>query len=94
MAITKEIVVDKIEVLEMGHVQVRTATKIIEDGKVLTRTFQRHVLEPSIKDGDTWKDTDISGEDEKVQKICDLTWTDDVKTAYQEKVDARFSLGE
>ena len=94
MAIEKQILVDKIEILEMGQVQVRTATKIIEDGKVLTRTFQRHVLEPSINDGGTWKDTDISGEDEKVQKICNLTWTDDVKTAYQEKVDARFSLGE
>ena len=32
MAITKETTVDKIEVREMGQVQVRTATVIKEDG--------------------------------------------------------------
>ena len=37
MAITKEIVVDKVEVLEMGQVQVRTATVIKEDSKEITR---------------------------------------------------------
>ena len=94
MAITKETVVDKIEVLEMGQVQVRTATKIIEDGTELNRSFHRHVLEPSIKNGDTWEDTDISGEDAKVQAICTATWTDEVKTAYQEMIDAQTPLGE
>ena len=49
MAITKETVVDKIEVLEMGQVQVRTATVIKEDGVELTRTLHRHVLQPRIK---------------------------------------------
>ena len=94
MAITKETVVDKIEVLEMGQVQVRTATKIIEDGTELNRSFHRHVLEPSVKNGDAWEDTDISGEDAKVQAICTATWTDDVKTAYQEMIDAQTPLGE
>ena len=36
MALTKETVVDKIEVLEMGQVQVRTATRVKEDGTVLS----------------------------------------------------------
>ena len=94
MAITKEIVVDKIEVLEMGSVQVRTATKIVEDGNELSRNFHRHVLEPSVKNGDTWEDTDISGEDAKVQAICNAVWTDEVKTAYQEMMDAQNTLGE
>lgn len=94
MAITKETVVDKIEVLEMGQVQVRTATKIIEDGTELNRSFHRHVLEPSVKNGDAWEDTDISGEDAKVQAICTATWTDEVKTAYQEMIDAQTPLGE
>ena len=87
MAITKQTVVDKIEVLEMGQVQVRTATKIVEDGNELTRSFHRHVLEPSVKNGDAWEDTDISGEDVKVQGICNATWTDEVKKAYQDMVD-------
>ena len=94
MAIKKETVEDKIEVLEMGQVQVRTATKIMEDGNELNRSFHRHVLEPSIKNGDTWEDTDISGEDAKVQAICNATWTDEVKTAYQEMKDAENNLGD
>ena len=94
MAITKETVVDKIEVLEMGQVQVRSATKIMEDGYELNRSFHRHVLEPSFKNGDTWEDTDISGEDAKVQAICNATWTDEVKTAYQEMKDAENNLGD
>jgi len=94
MAITKETVVDKIEVLEMGQVNVRTATVIKEDDNELTRSFHRHVLEPSVKNGDAWEDTDISSEDAKVQAICNATWTDEVKTAYQEMMDAQSNLGD
>ena len=82
MAITKETVVDKIEVLEMGQVQVRTAAKIVEDGNELTRSFHRHVVVPSTKTGDTWGDTDISNEDAKVQAICNAAWTAQVKTDF------------
>ena len=89
MALTKETVVDKIEVLEMGQVQVRTATRVKEDGAVLSSSFHRHVVNPSTKSGDTWADTDISGEDARVQAIATATWTSAVKTAYQEMVDAQ-----
>ena len=89
MALTKETVVDKIEVMEMGQVQVRTATRVMEDGAVLSSSFHRHVVEPSTKTGDTWADTDISGEDARVQAVANATWTDSVKTAYQEMVDAQ-----
>ena len=88
MALTKEIVVDKIEVLEMGQVQVRTATRVKEDGAVLSSSFHRNTLAPSTKTGETWGDTDISGEDARVQAVANATWTDSVKTAYQEMVDA------
>ncbi len=88
MALTKETIVDKIEVLEMGQVQVRTATRILEDGTQLSSSFHRHVVNPSTKTGDTWGDTDISGEDARVQAIATATWTSAVKTAYQEQQDA------
>ena len=88
MALTKETIVDKIEVLEMGQVQVRTATRVKEDGAVLSSSFHRHVVVPSVKSGDTWGDTDISGEDARVQAVANATWTSAVKTAYQEMVDA------
>ena len=89
MALTKEVTVDKIEVLEMGQVQVRTATRVLEDGAVLSSSFHRHVVVPSVKTDDTWGDTDISGEDARVQAIATATWTSSVKTAYQEMVDAQ-----
>ena len=88
MALTKEIVIDKIEVLEMGQVQVRRATRVKEDGVVLSTSFHRHVVHPSIKTGDTWADTDISGEDARVQAVANATWTNSVKTAYQAMIDA------
>ena len=88
MALTKEIVVDKIEVLEMGQVQVRTATRIKEDGVELSSSFHRNTLLPSTKTGDTWNDTDISGEDARVQAVANATWTDSVKTAYRAMMDA------
>ena len=89
MALTKETVVDKIEVLEMGQVQVRTATRVKEDGEVLSSSFHRHVVEPSTKASGSWADTDISGEDARVQAIATATWTSAVKTAYQEMIDAQ-----
>jgi len=88
MALTKEVLADKIETLEDGSVQVRTATIIKEGTKELSRSFHRHVLHPSTKAEDTWGDTDISGEEDRVKAICNVVWTDSVKTAYQEKADA------
>ena len=88
MALTKETVVDKIEVLEMGEIQVRTATRVKEDGAVLSSSFHRHVVVPSVKTGDSWADTDISKEDARVQAVANATWTDSVKTAYRAMVDA------
>ena len=89
MALTKETVVDKIEVLEMGQVQVRTATRILEDGVQLSQSYHRHVVEPSIKTDGSWADTDISGEDARVQAVATATWTSAVKTAWQEDWDAQ-----
>ena len=89
MALTKEIVVDKIEVLEKGTVQVRAVTRVMEDGTELGSSFLRHLLVPSDKSSGSWEDTDISGEDAKVQAVCDAVWTSAVKTAYQEAQDAQ-----
>jgi len=89
MALTKETVVDKIEVLEMGQVQVRTATRVKEDGVQLSQTYSRHVLAPSTKVSGSWADTDISGEDARVQAVANATWTNSVKTAYRAMIDAQ-----
>ena len=90
--ITKEIEYDKIEVVNTWNIQVRQATKIMEeqaDGskKELTRSFHRHTLTPfkSEKVDDKWTHTatDLSGEDASVQAIANAAWTDSVKTAYK-----------
>jgi len=91
--ITKEIEYDKIEVVGTYHIQVRKATKIMEensDGSLteLSRNFHRHVLAPfnsSVDaDGDwTHAATDISGVATSVQAIANAAWTDAVKNAYQ-----------
>ena len=86
MAITKEIVEDKIEIVgDYKNIQVRTATVIKEDDKELTRSFHRKVLEcvSSSYDGSSWThtDTDVSGESTEVQAICNAVWTTTVKNA-------------
>ena len=91
--ITKEIEYDKIEVVNIWNIQVRKATKIMEeqsDGskKEISRAFHRHVLVPfdSKKGSDgkwTHTATDISGEDASVQAIANAAWTDSVKADYK-----------
>jgi hypothetical protein len=70
-------IVDRIEVFESGVVQVRTATRIMEDGKQISGTFHRHVVSP----GD-----DYSAEDARVKAICKATHTAAVVAAYKAAV--------
>jgi hypothetical protein len=73
-------IVDRIEVVENGCVQVRTKTTIIEDGKQISGTFHRHVVAP----GD-----DYSAEDARVQAICAATHTAEVIAAYKAAIAAQ-----
>ena len=75
MAITKELIEDKIEIVgDYKSVQVRTATVIKEDGVELNRSFHRHVV--NCLD-------DISEQSAEVQAICNAVWTDELKASYQ-----------
>jgi hypothetical protein len=74
MALEKIEVVDRIEVVENGCVQVRTKTAIKEDGKEISCTFHRHIVAP----GD-----DYSAESDRVKAICAATHTADVISAYE-----------
>ena len=69
MALTKSVTADKIEVVETGDstvVQVRTATKVLEDGVVISQSYHRHVIQP----GDDW-----SSEPSNVQAICNAVFS-------------------
>ena len=70
-------VVDLIEALENGTVQVRTKTAFKEDGVEVGSKFHRHVVVPGA---------DVSGEDAKVQAIAASIHTAEVIAAYQEKL--------
>lgn len=85
MAITKEILVGKIEIVgEFKSVQVRTDTVVKEDGSELSRSYHRHVLHPGTLDSsDNLVATDISGETTEVQAVCNGVWTDAVKLAWK-----------
>ena len=75
MALSESIEYDKIEIVsQYKNVQVRKATVIKKDGKELTRSFFRYVLNP---------DSDISSEPSEVQAVCNAVWTDAVKESWK-----------
>ena len=74
MALNKTVVVDRIEVLEMGQIQVRTATVIDEDGTQISRTFHRHVLNPGA---------DLTDQTDRVTGIANATWTAEVLSDWE-----------
>ena len=74
MAITKEEIISKIEVVgEYKAVQIATDTVIKEDGVELSRSRHRKVVHP---------DQDITGEDAEVQAVCNAVWTQAVRDAW------------
>jgi len=74
MAITKELIQDKIEVVgNFKHIQVRTATVIKEDGVEISRSFSRHVVAPN---------SDSTNESADVKAMVAQFHTDEVKKAY------------
>jgi hypothetical protein len=66
MALVKNKVVDKIEVLENNVIQVRCAIRVLEDGEVLSSSYHRHILQPGY---------DLTDEDPKVVAIANAVWS-------------------
>lgn len=80
MALRKVEIVDRIEVVESGVVQVRTKTAIQEDDVEISNKFHRHIVVP----GD-----DYSAEDPRVQSICAAIHTSDVIASYKAAITAQ-----
>ena len=74
MAITKSTTVDQITVTENGIVLYREATRIMEDGNELSKTYHRSSLTPG---------QDLTGIPANVAAICNVAWTAEVIAAYQ-----------
>ena len=74
MSLTKTTTVDQITVTENGTILYREATRIMEDGKELSKTYHRSSLTPA---------QDLTGVPANVVAICNAAWTTDVVFAYQ-----------
>ena len=92
MALTESIEYDKIEVVsEFKNVQVRKATVIKKDGKELTRSFERFVLDPgNLDESDNLVDNPLTKEPDgitdiadEVKAVCNAVWTTTVKDAWK-----------
>jgi hypothetical protein len=79
MSLNKQTIIDRIEVVENGIVQIRQATIITDDGNQVSRTFHRWCIAPS---------QDYSDQDDKVKAICQATHTPEVIAAYQAQLEA------
>lgn len=80
MSITKTTAVDQITVTENGIVLYREATRIMEDGNELSKTFHRSSLQPG---------QDLTGVPANVAAICNVAWTEAVIAAYQAQMAAQ-----
>ena len=58
-------VIDKIEVLEDGQIQVRRADKILRDSVEIAKTYHRHVLSPN---------DNLTNEDPRVIAVAKAVW--------------------
>ena len=76
MALEEKVVIDKIEVLQDGQIQIRQATLVLKDGKEIAKTYHRWVKAP----GD-----DVSDQTDRVKSVANAVWTEDVKKKYKEK---------
>ena len=74
MSLTKQTVIDQITVVENGSVLYREATRIMEDGNELSKTYHRSSLTPA---------QDLTGVPANVVAICNAAWTAEVIAAYQ-----------
>jgi hypothetical protein len=82
MALTKSTVIDSIAVTENGIVLYREATRIMEDGNELSKTYHRSSLTPG---------QDLTGVPTNVVAICNVAWTAEVIAAYQASQTERVS---
>jgi len=80
MSLTKSTTIDQITVTESGIVLYREATKIMEDGNELSKTYHRTSLTPG---------QDLTGIPANVAEICNVAWTAEVIAAYQAQVAAQ-----
>lgn len=74
MALSEVKVIDKIEVVENGTIQIREVTRIMKDGSEVAHSYHRWAFAPG---------SDVSEMPANVQAICQVAWTPEVIAAYE-----------
>jgi predicted transcriptional regulator len=79
MALTKQKVQDKIEIVSaFKHIQIRYSNQIVEDGNVISQSYERTVV--SCGDYD-------AADEHNVRAIADAIWTEEMIASYQESIE-------
>ena len=95
MAITKEIIYDKKEIVgDYAILQIRKASVIKEDNKEITRSFERYILDPgTLDDSDNLVDNPLDKEadgvtaiPQEIKDLCAVIWTTTIKNAWKAKL--------
>jgi hypothetical protein len=84
MSLTKQTVIDQITALENGVVMYREATRILEDGVEISKTYHRSTLYPG---------QDLTGVPDRVAAICNAVWTPEVVAAWQQSLTPSIPIG-
>jgi hypothetical protein len=77
MSLTKETKIDQITVTENGIVLYREATRIMENGNEISKTYYRTSLTPG---------QDLTDQPAQVVAICNAAWTQEVIDAYNAQI--------
>jgi hypothetical protein len=78
MALTKQKVQDKIEIVSaFKHIQIRYSNQIVENGNVISESYERTVV--SCGDYD-------AADQHNVRGIADAIWNEDLIAAYEEQI--------
>ena len=85
MSLTKTTSIDQITVTENGIVLYREATRIMEDGNELSKTYHRSSLTPG---------QDLTGVPANVVAICNVAWTEEIITAYQAQIESSIPVSQ
>jgi hypothetical protein len=74
MTFTEQSVIDRIEILESGQMQIRRADRVLKDGVIISQTYHRHVLSP----GDTVTPTDA-----RLAAVANAVWDKETVDKYK-----------
>jgi len=83
MAFSEQKIIDKIEVVETGAIQVREATRVFNNDELIAQTFHRRSFAPG---------SDVSEMPQNVQAVATAIWTEDVVSAYKARITQQADL--